>query len=95
MVVNKTSYSVWYAVCLSKSSSAFQKRRRLRRIYQLDKSSKNRSNKRINLSTRNASNATVDSFISVCIFERIHLSRMVKSLVFSVRSLGEKQSTAA
>ncbi len=42
LVVDSVSCSVWYAASLSRSDCDFQKRRRDRRTYQLDRSSTNR-----------------------------------------------------
>src|SRR3981081_3455605 len=41
LTVRRVSYSVWYAASLSRSDCDFQKRRRERRMYQLDSSSTN------------------------------------------------------
>ena len=64
--VTRHSYSVAYAASLSLSLSDFQKRRRLRRTYQFERSSTNASIRRVTDSTSKSCRRSVSSPISWC-----------------------------
>jgi hypothetical protein len=78
--VSSTAYSVWYAASLSAPFSFFQKRRRLRRMYQLlSRSSTNFSAVRQNAMTLKPSKDSRALRTSSCRSERIQRSMSGRS----------------